>query len=645
MGQQTASAVEQRRTAVNWMLRDLHALQQLLAAGVFDESHPRIGAEQEMFIVDRGWQASPVALRVLELIDDHHFTTEIGAFNLEANLDPHRFTGSCLSDLHADLDRLLAKARAAAGEIDHHIVLAGILPTLRISDLSLDNMVQNPRYLALNQALLEARGEDVELHISGPDQLIVSQDTVMAEACNASFQVHLQVKPSDFANQYNLAQLLAGPTLASATNSPILFGKHLWSETRIPLFEQSVDTRRSGQHLRERHGRVTFGSGWVNKSVAELFKEDVTRFRPLLAPDDHEDPFAVIERGGIPDLAAIRLHTGTVWRWNRACYGIMDGVPHLRIENRVLPSGPSSVDEIANATFWLGLMVGGARHFPEVSRMVEFDVARGNFLAAAREGLAANLMWFGGREHPAPTLLLDVLLPIAHEGLESMGVDPADSERYLGVVERRIKSGYTGSRWQTGSMYGMKQQGELGQRLNSLTAAMVARQETGQPVSEWTAASLEEGGGWRHNFRSVEQIMVSDLVTVTADDPLELVANLMDWHRIRQVLVEDEGDGIAGILSYRRLLRVMAENDPTRRWQDLSVSDVMHPDPICVPPNMAPLRALEIMRSFGIGALPVVDDGALVGLVTEHDFMNIAGVLLLQQLEEQDRSDSERTPP
>lgn len=634
MGVQTAGAIEQRKTAMNWMLKDVHALEYMLNDGMFDSSHPHIGAEQELFLVDRAWQASPIALPLLEKVNDPHFTTEIGAYNLEINLDPQRFKDSCFSAVHSQLDTLLSHCRRVARTMEHEIILAGILPTLRLSDLQLSNMVQNPRYLALNQALMEMRGEEVDLQITGVDELHVRQGSVMSESCNASFQVHLQVSPEEFANTYNMSQLLAGPILACCTNSPILFGKHLWAETRIPLFEQSVDTRRSGQHLRQREGRVTFGSRWVQNSVAELFKEDITRYRPLLAPDEHEDPFDVLERGEIPSLAAVRLHTGTVWRWNRACYGMMNGVPHLRVENRTLPSGPTTTDEIANAALWLGLMKGGVQEFGEVSRIASFDAARANFVSGAREGLAATMTWIDEKEYTAPALMLDVLLPVAESGLNSMGVDTADTQRYLGVIERRLKSGQSGNRWQISSMRSMKPKGGLGQRLNSLTAAMSARQEVGNPVSEWTLATLEEGGSWEHNFRTVEQIMVTDLVTVTKEDPLDLVANLMDWHRLRQILVEDGDEGIIGILSYRALLRVMANNDETRKWRELSVADVMHTDPVCVPPGMAPLRALEIMRSFGIGALPVVDDGLLVGLVTEHHFMSIAGVLMLQQLDQ-----------
>ena len=633
MGVQTATGVTDRKTAVNWMLSDLHALERMLADGLFETGNPHIGAEQEIFLVDQGWQPSACALELLEAVDDPHFTTEIGAFNLEANLDPQPFEGTCLGDMHRQLDDLMVMARRAAHGIDREIVLTGILPTIRVSDLGLANMVQNPRYLALNRALLEMRGEELDFYISGADELRLSQDSVMAEACNASFQVHLQVAPDDFANLYNVAQVLAGPTLACATNSPLLFGKQLWRETRIPLFEQSVDTRRSGNHLRERSSRVTFGNGWVRQSVAELFKEDMTRFRPLLAPDEHEDPFEVLERGEIPDLGAMRLHTGTVWRWNRACYGVADGVPHLRIENRVLPSGPTTVDEIANAALWLGLMRGVGDLHPDISRLMGFDDVRANFANGAREGLSSSQLWIDGTERSAPELLLDVLLPIAADGLAAAGVDGDDTQRYLGVIERRAKSGYTGAKWQVQSMQSMRQQGTLGQRLNSLTAAIVARQQVGNPVSEWTGASIEEGGGWEHNFRAIEQIMVTELVTVAEDDPLDLAANLMDWHHIRQVLVEDVDDGIIGILSYRRLLRVIAGAANGTSWDDLCVGDLMQRDPVCVPPTMSPLRALEIMRSFGVGALPVVDDGKLVGLVTEHDFMNVAGTLMLQQLE------------
>ena len=638
MGTQTAQGTTERQTAIRWMLRDLQALEHMLAERMFETDITRIGAEQEMFIVDGSWQPSPRALAILADIADGHFTTEVGAFNLELNLDPQVFAGTCLSLLEAQLDQLLAVARAVAGAAGLNVVLAGILPTIRKGDLSMDNMVQNPRYLALNTALMSLRGEDYELHIKGTDELRVRQDSVMAEACNASFQVHLQVAPDDFVNMYNVAQLLAGPVLACATNSPVLFGKRLWAETRIALFEQAVDTRRPGPHMRDRSARVTFGNDWVTTSITELYREDITRFRPLLAPDDYADPFGELADGRMPTLPALRLHTGTVWRWNRGCYGITDGVPHLRIENRVLPSGPTVVDEVANAALWLGLMRALHARHPEVNRMLPFEVARTNFVTAARQGLAAQQTWLDGSEHTASALALDVLLPLAAEGLASAGVADDDRTRYLDVIERRVRSGHTGSRWLLGSLNAMRNQGTAGQRLNSVTAAMLARQRAGSPVAEWTPAGLDEGGAWRHNFVTIEQLMTTDLVTVAEDDPVELAANLMDWHRIRQVLVEDTAHKLVGLISYRTIMRLFAKGAGAGLG-DVAVGQVMKREPVCVPPEMPPLRALELMRSFGIGALPVVVDEHLVGIITEHDFMNVAGMLLLEQLDGVERTD------
>ncbi len=634
MGQQTAGNATDRRTAIRWMLRDLQALQAMLQADMFETDVRRIGAEQEMFLVDASWQPAPGALAMLAALTGQPYTTEVGAFNLELNLDPQVFSGDCFARMHTQLDRLLALGHAAAEAAGLHIVLTGTLPTIRKRDLSLDNMVPNPRYLALNDALRGLRGEDFyELHIKGADELRVRQDSVMAEACNASFQVHLQVTPDEFANAYNIAQAITGPTLASATNSPLLFGKRLWAETRIALFEQSVDTRRPGQHMRERSGRVTFGDGWVGSSVVDLYREDITRFRPVLSPDDNVDPMAELEAGRVPRLDALRLHTGTVWRWNRACFGISETptgeAPHLRIENRVLPSGPSTADEIANAALWLGLMRALPTRYPEINRTMPFEQARANFVGAARQGLSSTQVWLDGVEHPAVALTLDVLVPTAAEGLAAMGVDDTDVERYLGVIERRVRSGRTGSRWALVSLAAMQHQGTSGQRLNSLTAAMVTRQRGGTPVAEWTSASFDEGGQWQHNFASVEQLMVTDLVSVSPDDPLELVAHLLDWHRIRQVLVEESDGTLVGLVSYRAIVRAFASGTA---GDSTTVADIMKRDPVCVPPDMAPLQALELMRQFGIGALPVVAGGQLVGLVTEHDFFNVAGQLLLEQL-------------
>ena len=421
MGHQTATNTTDRQTAIRWMLRDLQALEYMLAHDMFERGITRIGAEQEMFIVDGSWQPAPRALSMLAEIADGHFTTEVGAFNLELNLDPQVFSGTCLSTMEAQLDQFLTVARAIAAAAGLNIVLTGILPTIRKGDLSLDNMVQNPRYLALNDALMSLRGEAYELHIKGMDELRVRQDSVMAEACNASFQVHLQVSARRV-RQHVQRVPAAGRTRPRVRN-----------ELTCALRQAAVgrDSHRSvraiGRHPPPRPPHAATAAPASRSAPTGSTSRSPSSTRRTSPASDpysrrsYDDPFAELAEGRVPTLAALRMHTGTVWRWNRGCYGITDGVPHLRIENRVLPSGPSVADEIANAAMWLGLMKAvGARH-PEVNRMMPFEAARANFVSAARQGLASHQVWIDGSEHSATSLALDVLLPLADDGLASTG--------------------------------------------------------------------------------------------------------------------------------------------------------------------------------------------------------------------------------
>src|SRR5262249_27446632 len=344
--------------------------------------------------------------------------------------------------MEAQLAERLTHLGKALGPHGVGFVLTGILPTLRKSDLGLENMVPNPRYQTLNRAMTELRGADYEITIKGVDDLRIKHDSVMVEACNASFQVHLQVGAKDFARLYNLAQALSGPILAAATNSPLLFGRRLWSETRIALFQQAVDTRKTD--LRDSLSRVTFGRAWVKQSVLEIYKEDILRFRTLVGTDLDENPMEKVERGEAPQLKALRLHNGTIYRWNRACYGVMNGKPHLRIENRIMPSGPSVVDEMANAAFWLGLMTELGATVEDVTRRMEFDHANNNFYTSAREGLGAHFTWLDGEEIIAYRLILDKLLPAAEAGLGRAGIAEEDVKKYLGIVDQRVRTGRTG---------------------------------------------------------------------------------------------------------------------------------------------------------------------------------------------------------
>ncbi|HRC57414.1 MAG TPA: glutamate-cysteine ligase family protein, partial [Kofleriaceae bacterium] len=308
---------KRRREFTHAMLADLRALERMLREGRFETGIRRIGAEQEMFLIDKTWTPAKGAMDMIQRLNDPHFTTELGQFQLEANCDPQVFTGDGISRMEKQLDELVGKARKVAASLGMSTILSGILPTMRKSDLGLDNMVPSPRYKALNKAFYELRGQAFEFSIKGLDELIIAHDSVMVEACNSSFQVHYQVEPAEFARMYNIAQLLAGPMVAISANSPILFGRRLWAETRIALFRQAVDTRAHTHHLRESEARVSFGTRWIKDSVLEIYQEDIARFRTLVGTDLDEDPHAVIDRGQAPMLKALRLHNGTIYRWNR----------------------------------------------------------------------------------------------------------------------------------------------------------------------------------------------------------------------------------------------------------------------------------------------------------------------------------------
>jgi CBS domain-containing protein len=338
---------------------------------------------------------------------------------------------------------------------------------------------------------------------------------------------------------------------------------------------------------------------------------------------------------------ALQLHNGTVYRWNRACYGITDGKPHLRIENRVLPSGPTVVDEIANAAFWYGLVAGLADEYRDVSEHIEFDEARYNFTAAARNGLASQFKWLDGSNRPAHELILDTLIPLAERGLQSSDVNAEDIDRYLGIIQKRVETQQTGSQWQLDSLARMQDVGSRAERLGALTRAMVERQKEGDPVHEWPLATLEEGytpTGMKDT--NVEDYMTTDLFTVHEEESIEFVARLMDWQKIRHVLVEDEQHRLVGLISHRTLLRHMAERKE-RPEGGVPVKDIMVEDPISVSPDRPTLEAVKLMRKHEIGALPVVREDQLVGIITEQDFIQIAGNLLDETLGLDDQQEPE----
>jgi CBS domain-containing protein len=618
---------ERLRVFMKCLLNDVRALEKMIAEGLLENDIRRIGAEQELFLIDRAWRPAPRSMETLEHLNQDIFKTELAQFNLEFNHPPLRFSGDCLRQLEAGFNELLEQARRAAERTDCEILLTGILPTLQHSDLRIENMTPMPRYFALNNALKRLRGSSFEFSISGADELQIKHDSVMLEACNTSVQFHFQVGPEEFVRLYNIAQAILGPVVAAAVNSPLLFGRRLWQETRIAVFQQAVDTRQPQHHPLERTSRVSFGGSWVKESAVEIFRDDITRFRVVLGLDIDEDPFEVLADGGVPKLKALQLHNSTVYRWNRPCYGISDGKPHLRIENRAIASGPTVLDEVANASFWFGLMSGMAHEYDDITQLMSFDQAKTNFLGSARFGLDAQLSWIDREKIPAHQLILDRLLPLAHQGLRASGIDDNDIERYLGVIEKRVSSRRTGSQWMIDSLEAMGDAANPAERFNALTAAIASRQKDGNPVHEWPLAQLHESGDWKHGYQRVEQYMTTDVFTVHENEVIDLVANVMDWRKVRHIPVEDDDGRLIGLISYRSLIRFLAQDLPHGKDHPVPAGDIMQRDPITIGPETTTLDAINVMRRERVACLPVVKDGRLVGIVTEQDFVNIAAEL------------------
>ena len=609
------------------LLIEVRALEELLDKGLIESGVSRIGAEQEMFLIDRAHRPALKALDMLEAIDDDRFTHELGLFNLEVNLSPQEFGGDCLRQMESELQQCYHQAREAAQGMDCDIALVGILPTLTMEDLGLDSMVPTPRYHALNDAIRALRGDEFQFTIIGIDQLSVRHDNVMLEACNTSFQVHFQVSPEDFSRLYNIAQAVTGPLLAAAVNSPILLGKRLWHETRIAVFEHSVDTRSESEQERGLRPRVHFGDHWLEESATEIFKEDIARFRIVLTTETEDDPLGMIEQGIMPSLNALRLHNGTVYRWNRPCYGVHNNIPHLRIENRVLPSGPTIVDEMANAAFFFGMMAGMSAQVKDIRDHLSFADVKANFLGAARDGIRAQMCWFDDTHMPAKELVLEQLLPLAREGLQQAGIDQDDIDRYLGVLHDRVTERRTGARWALESLEKMGDNGTLNQRMRCLVSSMVEQQSGNQPICGWSWAKFCVEQDWRESYRRVGQFMSTDLFTVRPDDIVDFAATLMDWRHIRHVPVEDDRGFLVGLVSHRALLRLVATGRAGGEHK-VSVKEIMNTKPITVPPETSTVDAIRMMREQKLACLPVTRDGKLVGIVSEHDLIVVSSRLL-----------------
>jgi hypothetical protein len=507
MGRKTTAEgwEEQARDRYGTQLRRcLDALATMLRDGRFSAGEHSIGLELELNLVDGSMGPSMSNDLVCARAGNPALTTELGQHNLEINLPPRPLSGPSLSGWESELTDLLRGAEAAAAAQGATVVLIGILPTIAGEDLDPRWLSSGRRYAELNERIMAARGEAMALDVRGlalaherpgagevpdvPDReerLAHRAMSIAPEAACTSAQLHLRVAPDEFAAHWNAAQCLAGPKLATAVNSPFLMRKALWQETRIPLFQQATDPRPVDSREAGKYPRVWFGQRWIS-SVFELFDENVRYFPGLLAETSAQDPFAELDAGHAPALAELCLLNGTVWRWNRPVYDVVDDSPHVRVENRVLPAGPTVIDMLANAAFFYGALGALARDPQPVWDRMPFEQAAGNFYAAARNGLTTTQFWPGLGWVPASELILRELLPAAREGLAAYGVPRDLRERYLGVIEGRCRTGRTGARWQRDTVAalegaGMPRDEALARMLERYTELM----RSGRAVHTW----------------------------------------------------------------------------------------------------------------------------------------------------------------
>ena len=489
MGEQVAARTfsrEDRQRYRRKVRACLDVFARMLSEARFHPEGRSFGLEIELNLTDDAGDPALVNAAALEAIADPSFQTELGQFNVEINVAPRLLEGLVFSELERDARASLNDAEERARTVGAHMMIIGILPTVGPEHLRAEVFSANPRYALLNEQVFAARGEDLEISIAGVERLSTHADTIAPEAACTSVQLHQQVEPEAFASYWNAAQAIAGVQVAIAANSPFFCSKELWRETRIALFEQATDTRPEELKIQGVRPRVWFGERWIT-SIFDLFEENVRYFPSLLPVVDDEDPLETLERGDVPRLSELRLHNGTIYRWNRPIYDVVRDQPHLRVENRVLPAGPTVVDIMANAAFYYGLLRVLAEDDRPVWSQMSFSAAEDNFHAGAREGIDARLYWPGLGEVPAAELVLRRLLPLAHDGLARYGLANEDADRLLGIIERRCITLQGGANWQAEVFHRLYDDKGLDrtEALREMTRRYREHMHSNQPVHDW----------------------------------------------------------------------------------------------------------------------------------------------------------------
>lgn len=608
------------------LLEDISVLGKMMESNSFSKSKFRIGAEQEMCIVDTHANVLPINQTILKDLNHSQFTTELAKFNLEINLLPRDFGASCLQEMETELLSLFQLLHHKTDE-EIRFYLGGIIPSLRYIDIDLENITPLKRYFELVNNILKSRGEEYELRIQGEDELLMKHNSVFIEAATTSFQIHLEVPPYLFAQFYNTSQYIAAPLLAISANSPLFLRKKLWHETRIALLRQSIDVSKTTNTIREAHSRVTFGNRWVNESALELFHEDISLHRVLMVPDLKETSREQFAQGITPDLKALQLYNSTIYRWNRPVYGVLNGEPHLRIENRILPAGPSVVDQMANAAFWYGLMFG--MQDEKIATKMPFATVKNNFLQAARNGIFAKIKTATGKEYAVTEIIEKELLPIAAEGLQKMNIDSTQAAQYLQIIKERNQTGQNGAKWTLDAFESLKNSDiSPTDTLATLVDISIQNQKENIPVHRWEIPIKRNNMKKNINEIIIEECMDKDLFTVRPEDIIQLAADMMDWQKIRFIMVENEQGDLEGIVSSRNLLKNLNGFVHHDSELPVSIEDIMVRNPITAESNQKLSEALSLMKKYQIGCLPILQNKKLVGIITEQTFLNVFADLM-----------------
>ncbi|WGH76464.1 CBS domain-containing protein [Tenacibaculum tangerinum] len=622
MGSQSVKAIttqKERKKFVYHLLKDVDAFERMIRDDLFEKGIQRVGAEQELCLVDQYFRPSLNALKILENVNDPHITTELALFNLEINLDPFELKEDCFVKLEKQLEELLNKVNKEANNIEQNqVILTGILPTLKRKDLVFKNMTPFRRYKTLNKVIKDLRKDDFKLHIQGVEDLILKHNSILFEACNTSFQVHLQIDVDNAIDMYNWSQAIAGPMLSVMCNSPLLLGRELWKETRIALFQQSVDLRNPSYLLREQKPRVSFGNKWVKHSVLELFTDDISRHAPLVTSDFEEDSLALLEKGIMPKLQALNLHNGTLYKWNRLCYGVHNNVAHLRIENRYIPSGPSIKDEIANAVFWVGVMQGMPKEYKKIWKKMAFEDARSNFMNAAKTGIDTYFNWCG-KGIPAKKLIKKFFLPIARKGLEKSKIATNDIDYFLGIIEERIDKNTTGASWL------IKNKRLLNRKLPKfdtkivLTETICKNQQQNIPVAQWEDVDLSKSRISTQKNK-LYKAMSTELFVANEHDLVELVLRVMKWNKVSHIPVVNNLNKIVGVISKKQLSnfdfsKPINKQKTAKRMMDTGF--------ISLTPETSIDTAKKLMNRGEKTCVLIIEADELVGIFTQNDLSSI----------------------